>query len=285
MLCLVSQLFLFVMPWTVACQAPLYMGILQARILSALPCPPPGNLPNPMVEPRSPALQADSLLSEPPGKPKNTGVGSWSLLQGDSPTQESNWGLLHCRQILYCLSHLGSPRILEWAADPFSRGTSQPRNRSGVSCIPGRFWILYRWEVESPAFQADSGSFTGWVTWEAQRGADKHNNMLCFKRWRINSLLLSEVWIKWHIFNESNIVEVSIHHFWDWLMQTLQRQVGVHSLFIGSLILGKPAVMSWQAVFGEVCQNSPSQATTVHEPWNSRCFWCILESENHWTWA
>ena len=43
----------------------------------------------------------DSLPSEPPGKPKNTGVGSLSLLQGIFLTQESNWGLLHCRWILF----------------------------------------------------------------------------------------------------------------------------------------------------------------------------------------
>ena len=64
-----------------------------------------GNLPDPGIEPRSPALQADSLLSGPPGKPENTGVGSLSLLQGIFPTQESSWGLLHCRQILYQLSY------------------------------------------------------------------------------------------------------------------------------------------------------------------------------------
>ena len=61
-----------------------------------LPCLPPGNLPNPGIEPRSPALQADSWLSEPPGKPKNTRVGSLSLLQCIFLTQESNRGLLHC---------------------------------------------------------------------------------------------------------------------------------------------------------------------------------------------
>ena len=59
------------------------------------------DLPNPGVEPRSPALQADSLPAEPPGKPKYTGVGSLSYLQQIFPTQESNRGLLHCRQILY----------------------------------------------------------------------------------------------------------------------------------------------------------------------------------------
>ena len=76
---------------------------------SGLSCPRPGDLPNPGIEPRYPTLQADSLLSEPPRKPKNTGVGSPSLLQGIFLTQEWNWGLLHGRQILYQLSYLGSP--------------------------------------------------------------------------------------------------------------------------------------------------------------------------------
>ena len=71
--------------------------------------PSPGDLPNPGIEPRSPELQADSLPSEPSGKPMNTGVGSLSILQGIFPFQESNQGLLHCRQILYQLSYQGSP--------------------------------------------------------------------------------------------------------------------------------------------------------------------------------
>ena len=58
------------------------------------------------IKARSPALLVDSLLSEPPGKPMNTRVGSLSLLQGIFPTQELNQGLLHCRQILYQLSNL-----------------------------------------------------------------------------------------------------------------------------------------------------------------------------------
>ena len=56
-----------------------------------------GMFPNPGVEPRSPALQAGSLPVELPGKPKNTGGGSLSLLQQIFLTQKSNWGLLHCR--------------------------------------------------------------------------------------------------------------------------------------------------------------------------------------------
>ena len=57
-------------------------------------------------------LQTDSLPSEPPGMPKNTGVDSLSLLQGTFLTQELNRGLLHCRQILYQLSYQGSPSIM-----------------------------------------------------------------------------------------------------------------------------------------------------------------------------
>ena len=67
-----------------------------------------GDLPNPGIEPRSPALQVDSLPAEPQGKPKNTGVGSLSLLQGIFLTQELNRGLLYCR-ILDYLSYQGSP--------------------------------------------------------------------------------------------------------------------------------------------------------------------------------
>ena len=82
-------------------------AILQARILEWIP--PPGDLPNPGTEPRFPALQVDSLPTEPQGKPKNPGLGSLSLLQQIFRTQESNRGLLHCRWILYQLSYQGSP--------------------------------------------------------------------------------------------------------------------------------------------------------------------------------
>ena len=114
-LCLVAQcVWLFATPWTAARQAPLSMGILQARILAWIAMP----------------------SSRGSSQPRD-----W--------TQGLNPGLPHCRQILYHLSHQGSPRILEWVAYPFSRGTSQPRNRAGVSWIAGGF-------------------FTSWATREAQ---------------------------------------------------------------------------------------------------------------------
>ena len=91
----------------VAHQALLSMGFSRQEYWSGLPCPPPGDLANPGIKPRSPTLQV-ALPSEPPGKPKNTEVGSLSLLQGIFPTQESNQGLLYCRWILYQLSYEGS---------------------------------------------------------------------------------------------------------------------------------------------------------------------------------
>ena len=57
-------------PWTVARQAPLSMGISRQECWSGLPFPSPGHLPDPGIEPGSPALRADALPSEPPGKPK-----------------------------------------------------------------------------------------------------------------------------------------------------------------------------------------------------------------------
>ena len=61
----------FVTPWTVAPQAPLSMGFSRQEYWSGLLFPPPGDLPNPGIDPRSPALLADSLSSEPPGKSLN----------------------------------------------------------------------------------------------------------------------------------------------------------------------------------------------------------------------
>ena len=83
-------------------QAPLSLGILQARILEWVAMPSSRDL-NPGIEPRSPALQVDSLLSEPPQKSKNTGVDSY----------------------------------------PFSRGSSQPRNWTRVSYIAGGFFTSW----------------------------------------------------------------------------------------------------------------------------------------------
>ena len=59
----------FATPWTVACQTTLFMQLFKQEYWSGLPFPSSGDFPDPGIEPRSPALQADSLLSKPPGKP------------------------------------------------------------------------------------------------------------------------------------------------------------------------------------------------------------------------
>ena len=105
-----SRVWLFVTQWPVTHQASLSMNILQARILER---------------------------------------GCHAFLQGIFPIQGLNSGLLHCRWILYHLSHMGSPRILKWVAYHFSRGYFWPSNQTGVSCITGRFFI--NWATrESP---------------------------------------------------------------------------------------------------------------------------------------
>ena len=136
---------LFLTPWTVACHVSLSVGFSRQEYWSMLPCPPAGDLPDPGVEPVSlvsPALAGgfftisdtlfffsfaqscltlcDPMDCSPPGPSvhwdspgKNTGVGCHALLQGIFPTLGSNPDLKHCRQILYRLSHQGSPSTLE----------------------------------------------------------------------------------------------------------------------------------------------------------------------------
>ena len=117
------------------------------------------------LQPMDYNLPGSSVHGDSPGK--NTGVGCHALLQGIFPTQGLNPDLPHCRQILYCLSHQErifrrpcngkdhiamsqaqvcsykgpiGPRILEWVAYPFSRGSFQLRNQTRVSCIAGGFF-------------------------------------------------------------------------------------------------------------------------------------------------
>ena len=66
-----SHVRLFVIQWTVAYRAPLSMAFSRQEYWSGVPFPSPGDPPNPGIEPRSPALRADALLSDPPRKPSD----------------------------------------------------------------------------------------------------------------------------------------------------------------------------------------------------------------------
>ena len=90
-------------------------------------------------------LEPATLLCPWNSPGQNIGVGRQFPFLGDLP----NPGLLHCKRILCCLSQ-GSPRILKWVAHPFFSGSSQPRNRTGVSCIAGGFftsWATREWVI------------------------------------------------------------------------------------------------------------------------------------------
>ena len=91
----------------------------QITGMGSLSLTSPGDLPNPGIEPRSPSLQADSLPAEPQGKPRDTGVGSLSLLQRIFQSQELNWGFLHCRQIFLPTELSVKPQFLSYTHPTF----------------------------------------------------------------------------------------------------------------------------------------------------------------------
>ena len=113
-------------------------GILWARMLEWVAFPFSRGTSQPRDQTQVSRIAADSLPAEPPGKPKNTGVGSLPLLQGIFPTQELNQGLLHCRQILYQLSYQGSQWLSGKEATCRCRSAGEHRFDPWVGKIPWR---------------------------------------------------------------------------------------------------------------------------------------------------
>ena len=111
-------------------------GILQDRILEWVAY----RFSRGSSQPRSPTLQVDSLPTERRGKPTNTGGGNLSLLQGIFLTQELNWGVLHCRWILYQLSYEGSPQATHRYTLPLS--TLHPSHRHSMSRVLRRIGTI-----------------------------------------------------------------------------------------------------------------------------------------------
>ena len=117
------------------------LGILQARILEWVAFPFSGGSSKPKDRTQISRIVANSLAAEPQGKPKKTGVGSLSLLQGVFPTQESNWGLLHCRRIIYQLSY-EKPK---WKSLPLWREGLETLLSNSSSCT--RRFLFSAWKV------------------------------------------------------------------------------------------------------------------------------------------
>ena len=129
-------------------------GILQARILEWVA------FPFSRVGPRSPALQADSLPAEPQQKSKNTAVVSLYLLQWIFPTQEWNWGLLHCRQgsplcIYYKFSNQNTTQGVTWGQFQQPQSLSPPIPPRGLRlhhCLPVTLQLwLFSWSLTDSA--------------------------------------------------------------------------------------------------------------------------------------
>ena len=116
---LVTQLYpTLCNPMDCSHEAPPPMGFSRQEYWSGLPFPSPGDLPNPGIEPGSPTLQADTLTSEPPGKP-----------------QSNSCDAMDCSLPGSSVHRTRQARILEWVAISFSRGSSQPRNQTRISYI------------------------------------------------------------------------------------------------------------------------------------------------------
>ena len=152
------------------------------------------SLPKSLHESESCSFVSNSLwphrLYSPRDSPgQNTGVGSLSLLQGIFPTQGLNWGLLHCRQILYQLSHKGSPRILEWVAYPFSSRSSWSRNWTVVSCTAGRFFT--NWAIREAYTYTETKLYPGANKFQCKthyaNSPANRNTTLNIKRWAAQS--------------------------------------------------------------------------------------------------
>ena len=134
---------------TVDCSPPgsSVHGILQARYWSGLPCPPPGDLLDPRTEPRSPTLQVDSLPLSHQGSPNY-----WNDSGLVTKLCVALCNSMHCSLQGSFPHGISQARILEWVAVPSSRGSSQPRDQTHISCI-GRP-VLHHFEGPREALKA-----------------------------------------------------------------------------------------------------------------------------------
>ena len=186
MLSCFSRVPLFATLWTVAHQASLSMGFSRQEYWSGLPCPPPGNLPYPGIEPGFPALQVDSLLSESWEKPYGSMHESkiqergqvWCLLFGNllSSGSSSNWKSesivtqlcptlcdpMDCSPPGFSIHGIFQARILEWVAISFSRRSSGPRDWTQVSQIAGRLFTVWVTRESELVLYSEVKVFSWW---------------------------------------------------------------------------------------------------------------------------
>ena len=161
---MLSCVWLFATPWTTARQVPLSMGFSRQGYWSGLLFPSPGDLPDPAIEPGSPASQADSLPSEPPGKVSPT---LWVLIRvGQAWTEEPDR-----------LQSVRSQRVAHNWSDLAQHGTGSGK----AAAICSVFYRKYHGvSVYFPSNTDSTGKLTGpcscviyylcWLSWSPRRG-------------------------------------------------------------------------------------------------------------------
>ena len=224
---------------------------------------------------------------------QNTGVGSLFLLQRFFPIQGSNPGLPHCRRVLYQLSHKGSPRILELVAYPFSRGSSRPRNQTGVSCTAGGFFtnwtireVLLCWQLRCPVLLLVKPS-----TWGNPSERPFSWRSRC--SWRIllllcsHSVVLDSLWphgalpgSSVHGISQARILAwVTISFFRGWIHGLLNKSSEIFrgtwlNMFLEVVPRGREQVLIQQKT---ECQESAFTAGSPNEKWREGkqyLYWC-----------
>ena len=191
-------------PWIVAHQAPLSVGFSRQEYWNRLPLSSPGDLPNPGIKSGSPALQVDSLSSEPPGKPH---IYMYELSCSVIPTLCNP---MDCSLSGSSVHGIHQARILEWVVISFSRGSSQPRDRTWVSHIAGRFFTIWAtrkfwswWSIPSLNISNPGASQEGlrdknrganYGMWKYTSSTEHHADIILCNRWGNRNMNLPGLW-------------------------------------------------------------------------------------------